>query len=532
MKHLLNLLAAVALLVWGTWLVRTGVLRVFGAGLRQFLARSLATRPAAAAAGVGVTALVQSSTATALIVSSFVAQGLVALPTALAVMLGADVGTSLMAVVFSLDLSWLSPLLILLGVGLFISRQEAPAGRVGRVLIGVGLMLRALRLIGDATSFIARAPSVKGVLSSLSSDVLLEIVVGAVLAMVAYSSLGIVLLTASLTLTGAVQMDVALGIVLGANVGSSLLALLLQSKSSVQARQVPLGNLLFRMIGVIPFVLAIGPWLQYVQPYVGPNGTAVVLFHLAFNSSVALAFLAFTGPVARAAQILLPEDGVDVSTARPRHLDATALATPSLAMSCAAREALHQADVVETMLTGMLKVLQTGDLRLASQLRGLEDTVDQLYSAIKMYLTKIPRESLSEEESRRWAAIIGFTIDMEQVADIVERLLIDIEARKIKPGRSFSPAGQAEIHDLHARLLENLQLGMSVLLTGHPVDAHRLLREKERFDALERAYADSHLARLAGNTLQSIETSSLHLDLISEFRRINSHICAIASSAA
>src|SRR6476469_6231229 len=152
MKHLLNLLAAIALLVWGTHLVRAGILRVFGANLRNVLAHSVANRWTAAISGLGVTSLVQSSTATALIISSFVGQGLVSLPLALAVMLGADVGSSLMTVVFSFDLSWLSPLFILVGVVLFITRQSTPLGRFGRVLIGIGLMLLALRLVAESTA--------------------------------------------------------------------------------------------------------------------------------------------------------------------------------------------------------------------------------------------------------------------------------------------------------------------------------------------------------------------------------------------
>src|SRR5215213_3469010 len=202
MKHLLNLLAAVALLVWGTHLVRTGILRVFGANLRNMLAHSVANRWAAAISGLGVTALVQSSTATALIVSSFVGQGLVSLPLALAVMLGADVGTSLMAVVFSFDLSWLSPLFIFVGVVLFLTRQSTPIGRFGRVLIGLGLMLLALRLVAASTEIMTHSPVVKALLSSISSDLLLEITVGAALSLVAYSSLAMVLLTATMAASG------------------------------------------------------------------------------------------------------------------------------------------------------------------------------------------------------------------------------------------------------------------------------------------------------------------------------------------
>jgi phosphate:Na+ symporter len=528
MTHLLNLLAAVALLVWGTYLVRTGILRVFGADLRQVLARSIGTRPAAALAGLGVTALVQSSTATALIVSSFVGQGLVTLPTALAVMLGADVGTSLMSVVFSFDLSWLSPLLILLGVVLFITRQATPIGRFGRVLIGLGLMLLALRLVSESTGVMVQSPVVRELLHSLSSDLLLEITVGATMVLAAYSSLAIVLLTAALAGSGAVPLDVALGLILGANLGGGLLAVLATAKAPVEVRQVPLGNLVFKVAGVLLAAPFVDLALELLRSHWPEPAGAVVLYHLVFNVLIALVFLAFTQVVARGVERCLPKADTTTAAARPRHLDPSALATPSLAISCAAREALHQADVVESMLQGTLIVLKNDDLRLAEELRKLDDTVDELYSAIKYYLTKLSREALGEEESRRWTDIISFTINMEQIGDTIERILIDIEDKKIRKGRSFSDAGMAEICELHARLVDNLRLGMSVFLYGSVRDAQKLLEEKARFRDLQRACAGNHLTRLSENSVQSMETSSLHLDLIGELKRINSHICSVA----
>ncbi|HSI54030.1 MAG: Na/Pi cotransporter family protein [Ramlibacter sp.] len=528
MKHLLNLLAAIALLVWGTHLVRTSILRVFGANLRNVLAHSVANRWTAAISGLGVTALVQSSTATALIVSSFVGQGLVTLPLALSVMLGADIGTALMAVVFSFDLSWLSPLFIFVGVVLFVSSQSNPIGRFGRILIGLGLMLLALRLISESTHIMTASPVVKALIGSITSELLLEITVGALLAVVSYSSLAIVLLTATLTASGLIPIEPALGLVLGANLGSGLLAVLTTARSTIEVRQVPLGNFVFKAIGILVAAPLVGAWLKYVRPYVQDAATLVVLFHLSFNILVGILFIGFTQVIARWVEKWLPKPDKTMVAGRPHHLDPSALATPSLAISCAAREALHQADIVETMMVGMLQVIKSNDLKLAEELRKLDDSVDELYSAIKYYLTKISREALGEEESRRWTDIISFTINMEQIGDIVERVLIDIEDKKIKKGRSFSDAGMAEICELHARLIDNLRLGMSVFLNGSVRDAQKLLEEKARFRDLERAYASTHLTRLSGNTMQSIETSSLHIDLISDLKRMNSHICSIA----
>lgn len=527
MKHLLNLLAAVALLVWGTHLVRTGVLRVFGANLRTMLARSMGNRFTAALSGIGVTALVQSSTATSLMTSSFVGQGLITLPAALAVMRGADVGTALMSVLFSTDLSWLSPLFIFVGVVLFITRQSSSAGRVGRVLIGLGLMLLALEMVVQASGPMLASPIIKAMLGSLNSDIVMEIVMGAVLAVIAYSSLAIVLLISAMAASHVVPLDVALGLVLGANLGSGLLAVLTTAKSAVEVRQVTVGNLVFKLMGVVLVAPFVGLWLRYVQPQMPGTAQGVVLFHLGFNVIISLGFIAFTQWVATWVTRLLPKPA-GAQSLRPHHLDPSALSTPSLAISCAAREALHQADVVETMLLGVLDVIKKNDVQLAERLRKMDDEVDELYSSIKYYLTKISREALGEEESRRWTDIISFTINMEQIGDIIERVLLDIEDKKIKKGRQFSEAGMAEITELHERLINNLRLGMSVFLNGTVRDAQKLLEEKARFRDLERAYAATHLVRLSDKTLQSMETSSLHIDLISELKRINSHICSIA----
>jgi phosphate:Na+ symporter len=388
-------------------------------------------------------------------------------------------------------------------------------------------MLLALSLISASTRVITQSEIVQLALKSLSSDLLLEVSVGALIACLAYSSLATVLLVATLAASQVIPMDVALGLVLGANLGSGLLSVLTTLNSAVTVRQVPLGNLLFKIGGILALAPFTGVWLKYTSQVVPGAATQVVVFHLTFNILVALVFIGFTGVMARRIEKLLPPN-VDNALSRPRHLDPSALSTPSLAISCAAREALHQADVVETMLRGTLTVIKNNDIDLAENLRSLDDTVDELYSAIKYYLTKISREALAENESRRWTDIISFTINMEQIGDIIERVLLDVEDKKIKRGRNFSDAGMAEICELHARLVDNLRLSMSVFLNGDVRDAQRLLEEKARFRDLERAYSVTHLERLADNTTQSIETSSLHLDLISELKRINSHICSIA----
>ncbi|MDX1370100.1 Na/Pi symporter, partial [Pseudomonas sp.] len=280
MLTLLNLLSAVALLIWGTHIVRTGILRVYGSHLRQVLSHNVSKQPMAFAAGIGVTALVQSSNATALLVTSFVGQGLMALPPALAIMLGADVGTALMARVLTFDLSWLSPLLIFLGVIFFLSRRQTRAGQLGRVGIGLGLMLLALELIVAAATPITQATGIKVMFASLTGDLLLDALIGALFALISYSSLAAVLLTATLAGAGLISLPVAIGLVIGANIGSGLLAFLTASLQTPAGRRVALGSLLYKLLGLIVVIPLLNPLVSWLDSLNWRPAELVIGFHL------------------------------------------------------------------------------------------------------------------------------------------------------------------------------------------------------------------------------------------------------------
>ena len=529
MLTLLHLLSAVSLLVWGTHIVRTGIMRVFGANLRQILSSGVEKKPLAFVSGIGVTALVQSSNATALLVTSFVAQGLVALSPALVIMLGADVGTALMARILTFDLSWLSPLLIFVGVALFLSRKQMRAGQIGRVAIGLGLILLALELIVTAATPITQASGVKVLFSSLTGDVLLDALTGALFAIISYSSLAAVLLTATLTATGVISLKVALCLVIGANFGSGLLAMINASKQNAEARRVALGSLLFKLIGcvlVLPFVT---PLAEAFDRLPVSDEELVIYFHVFYNLLRCLVMLPLTERMARLCQVLIVASPQDDSRLSPRHLDSSALDTPTLALANAARETLRMGDVVEHMLVLHHEVVH-GNLTQEREVSRLDDDVDVLYTAIKLYLAQMQKEDLGESDSRRWAEVIEMALNLEQAGDIIERMTGDVAAKSHGARRAFSAAGLAELDELHKRLLDNLRLSMSVFLSGDITSARRLRRSKHRFRLLDRRYAHAHVDRLHQQNVQSIETSSLHLGLLGDMKRLNSLFCAVAYS--
>nr|WP_228457202.1 Na/Pi cotransporter family protein [Serratia symbiotica] len=524
---LLHLLSSVALLVWGTHIVRTGIMRVYGTNLRRILSDSIEKKPLAFISGIGVTALVQSSNATALLVTSFVAQGLVGLAPALVIMLGADVGTALMARVLTFDLSWLSPLLILVGVFLFLSRKQTRIGQMGRVSIGLGLIILALELIVAAATPITQASGVKVLFSSLTGDVMLDSLTGALFAIVSYSSLAAVLLTATLTASGVISLKVALCLVIGANLGSGLLAVITTSGQNAAGRRVALGSLLFKLLGcvlVLPFVVYLADMMSRVP---GSNKELVIYFHVFYNLIRCLVLIPLTGPMAKLCDMLIADVAADDPRLRPRHLDASALDTPTLALANAARETLRMGDVVEHMMILQREVLH-GKRGQDKEVRRLDDDVDVLYTAIKLYLAQIQKEDLGEEDSRRWAEIIEMALNLEQAGDIIERMAGDVAAKSYAVRRAFSTEGLAELDALHERLIDNLRLSLSVFLSGDIASAKRLRRSKHRFRILDRRYAHAHVDRLHQQNVQSIETSSLHLGLLGDMKRLNSLFCAVA----
>ncbi|MFQ6576259.1 Na/Pi cotransporter family protein [Pseudomonas sp. UM16] len=528
MLTLLNLLSAVALLIWGTHIVRTGILRVYGSNLRRVLSQNMSKRPLAFVAGILVTAMVQSSNATAMLVTSFVGQGLMTLTPALAIMLGADVGTALMARVLTFDLSWLSPLLIFLGVIFFLSRKQTRAGQLGRVGIGLGLIILALQLIVEAAAPITQAQGVKVLFASLTGDILLDALIGALFALISYSSLAAVLLTATLAGAELISLPVAIGLVIGANIGSGLLAFLSTSMQNAAGRQVALGSLLYKLFGLVLIIPVLNPLVHWMDSLSFSAQELVIGFHLLYNSLRCLIMLPTVTPMARVCSWLLPERAEANGRASPRHLDPASLGTPSLALANAVRETLRVGDLIDNMLDAMHGVLLGTHTAMTQQVRSLAEDVEALNNAIKLYLAQMPREDLSEQDSKRWAEIIELAINLKLASDLIERMLRKVQQQKTSQRREFSDVGLEELTGLHGQLLANLRLGLSVFLSADPESARQLLREKRRFRAQERRLAHAHVSRLQRKVVQSIETSALHLELIADMKRLNSLFCSSA----
>lgn len=525
---LFTFVGSVALLLWGVRMVRTGMTRAFGAALRRIIATRVTGRFSGFLAGVGLTGLLQSSTATALLLASFAGRGLIPLAIALAVMLGADVASTIAAQAFSFDVKWLWSVVVGLGVMIFMVSEADRIRGIARVAIGLGLMLLSLEHLTGAAGTLRESETFRSLLRGLAGEPVLGFMVATLVTWLVHSSLSIVLLVMALAGAQALPVPLALAMVLGANVGGALAPFLSLSGSPPAARRVPLGNLAMRAVVAAPLLFVLAPLAALLSAIEADPGRLTINFHTAFNLVVAALFLPLVGAVAVLCERILPNRPEPAEAGKPRHLDASVIDTPSESLACAMRETLHMGDRVADMLRQALTVFEKSDPKLVKEVEKADNAVDELHEAIKLYLVKVSQAEMSEEESRRHVEILTFTTNLEHVGDIIDKNLMELAAKKIKNRYAFSPEGLEEIRRIHARVMDNMRLAFNVFATRDVVLARRLLAEKALMRSAELEAADNHYGRLRQGRAESIETSSIHLDVIRDLKRINGHLTSVA----
>lgn len=527
---LINLAGSIALLLWGTHMVQTGIQRAFGSRLRAILGKALRSRFLAFLAGIGVTAVLQSSTATGLMTTGFAAGGLMQLVPALAVMLGANVGTTLIVQVLSFDVVLISPLLILIGMLMFRRDSGTQAHDLGRVFIGLGLMLLALHQLLDQMTGYENSPIFSVLLNAVSASWILDVCLAAALTWAAHSSVAIVLLIMSLATKGVIPVDAAFALVLGANLGTAINPLIEGPKGDdPAARRLPLGNLLGRVLGVAVAINFLGPISHFIMSIEPTSARAVADFHTLFNLAIAAVSLPLLAPYALLLRRWLPDKIDTADPARPMYLDPAAKETPIVALGSAAREALRLADVLEDMLQGVNAGLTKGNRRLLVETRRREDVLDKLNIAIKAYLTSLDPDELNAIDYRRLNEILTFTMNIEQAGDVVDRNFLPHASKRLKRGLIFSDEEQKDLATMIGRLSVNLKTAASLFVTEDPRTARLLVEEKAVFRDAESKATASHFRRLRNSDLQAAQASSIHLDLLRDIKLINSHIIAAAA---
>ena len=524
----LNLAGAVALLLWATHMVRSGVERAFGAGLDARLRRAFPDALRALGAGGVMAMALQSAKAVALLVAGFAASGHVVAARGIAAVAGADLGSALMTRILRLDLSLLVPVLLLLGVIAFRSSTEARWRQLGRIMIGIGLLLLSLRLIGEASEPLRDGEVLPLVLGYLSRDWLTAFLLAALMTWLFHSSIAAILLIAALADRAVIPPILLVPLVLGINFGAALVAVYLGRGMARAGQMVLLGNLLLRGAGALAvfalhLVLPVDALLAALPP-----GDAVVMGHVAFNALVALGGLLLAPAATRALEALMPPGGRrGISRSRETALKEADLALPARALANATRELLALCERVELMLSEVFRLYRRPEREALAALSSLDDEVDAMHSAIKLHLARLDEGALDPETRARRDEILSANIRLEQIADIIAQGIAAKARKKLKRGVDFSDAGWEELSGIHAEVQRNARLAFNVLMTGDVDTARDLAESKETIRRLEQESEESHHERLRAGITASRETSALHVDTIRDLKEINSLLVAL-----
>jgi phosphate:Na+ symporter len=526
---LFNLLGGIGLLLYGMRIASEGMQRAAGSQLRRWLGNLTNNRVSALFAGTIVTAIMQSSGATTVMLVGLASAGLMSLRQTLGVILGADIGTTLTVQLIAFKIYDYALLIIGVAVPMTLAIRNPRLNSVGQALLGFGLIFLGLKLIAETMSPLAALPLVSQLLLGLTAAPFIVVILSAALTALLHSSAGTIGIALAFAGEGLMPLSLALPIVLGANIGTSATALVSSIGAGTEARRVALAHTLFKLAGAIPAFILLDAFATLVAQTSPSPARQIANAHTIFNVVIGLGFLPFTHYMAALLRRLVPEEAVDSKVVRPRYLDVQVLDSPALAIGQATREALRVADITEEMLRDSIRVFEQEDDELLRDIVRRDDHVDYLETEIKRYLTRLSESNLTEELSRQEIGLLYVINDLEHIGDIISKHLLDNLAQKMRSSAStFSADGMREIQQLHRRVCENLELAIAAYATNNDELAQKVLRHKERINELERALRQTHIERLHRGLRESIETSSIHLDVLNDFKRINSHATNIA----
>ena len=525
----LNLTAAAALLIWSVRIVRTGFERAFGGQLRLWLRRSTDNRLMATTTGALSAIFLQSSTAVAILLAGFMATGSVGSTAGLAIILGADLGSAIVAQILNSKISVLTPLLLLVGVFLFLRSARRNMRQIGRILIGLALIFLSLDLIRDASLPIASNNAALSALNYLSVDLLTAFLLAAVFAWLVHSSVAAILLFATLSAEGVLPLEAAFAMVLGANLGGAFIAFVLTLQANVTVRRVMTSNLILRGggAGLTLFLLY---QLEGAKLIPGAMPVQQVLnLHLIFNLGLVIICLPSLGLVMRLAKMVIADASTsDADSSHRSALDSSVLDQPARAFNCAQRELIEMGNRIEIMIRDAMPLFTTYDDSAAQRLKNEKVEIDRMALDLRMYLAGVRSDNPKVDTGTRAFDLSGIAVNLEAAADTITRKIVDLAKRKQSENVNFSNEGWQELSDFYDRVLRNVQHGIAVLMTEDGGAARELVRQKELIRKIEKKLERAHLMRLRAGAMETIETSAIHLDLLRALKILNTSFTTIA----
>jgi phosphate:Na+ symporter len=516
----------IALTIFGVRFLRKGLDRLFGGRLVAWLSHMTQRRWKAFASGTVVGTLAPSSTALSLITLQMLNAGQLTAERMLAVLLGANVGITVTVQLLAFHIQDYAGLFILAGVlGFQFLNREVLRG-VGQCLLSLGFIFLAMKLIGEGAAALSANPESREWLRLFEGHPILTFLFISGLTVFVQSSTASIGFAIGLSASGLFSAELLVPWVLGANIGIGLTGLA-AGWSSLEGKRLATANLLVKLVVALPLLLlpAAADWFFGVMP--GSLPREIAMFHTGFNVLTGLIFVPLVGPVTRLVRMMIvpPQTGAGLP-ATETYLEPQALESPSLALANATRETLLMADRTKQMLQFFWKGYSMRDLDLALRVQNEDDRVDQYYRSIKDYLSQI-REGLTEEETRWQLALLTFSNDLESVGDIIDKSLCDILRKQTAEAVWLPNDDYNALLELYERVIGRFNVAQSLLANRGGSQAKAFVAGKETLNEWCRQAQKQHYARLRSPDAGSIAASAYFLDILDNFRRINSLISAI-----
>jgi phosphate:Na+ symporter len=533
-------LGGLAIFLHGLSLAKEGLQSLAGDKLRAIIIAMTRNRVVGLLSGAAVTVIIQSSTATTVMLVGFAGSGVLSLTQAMSVLLGADIGTTITVQLLSFRLSAYALLITFLGFALkFIAKKRRPR-YLGDAVLGFGMLFYGLKLMAEGTAPLTQQAGFATLVAYFGHNPILGILAAAAFTILLQGSaptIGLLLSLAHSTAEAQARgndgfhftLTAALPMVLGANVGTTVTPALSAMGQAVGGRRVAIAHVLFKVLGVslfVPFLDLFGELVKAVSS--GDLSRQIANAHTLFNVIVALLFLPFEGVAA-----FLIERFYRPPTQEqfgPKYLDPRAIDTPPLAFGLATREFMRMCDIVGDMLKDVIRVLHKSDADLVEDIAARDDKVDILNREIRLYLARLGQQTMTPEQADRQMSLITLTADIENVGDTIEKNLLPMARKMAAKGVHFSSEGTADIGLFHQKVCENFDLAVAAFSTTDEELARKVLRHRDGVIQIEAELKQKHIARLSQGLQETLDTSSFHLDVLSYLRRVNFLVSNLAEA--
>ena len=530
-SFLVSLAGATMLLLFAVRMVRTGIERSYGASFQRLLTQNQSML-GASSSGLMLAIVLQSSAAVALLTAGFAANGFLSFPTGLAIILGGDLGSALIIQILSFKMDWLVPLLLATGGWLFVKVENKKSRQLGRVLMGIALILISLQFLREAIAPIRDSAFLPAVADYLARDFLTAFLVGAALAFVMHSSVAAILMCVTLVQIGAIPFAAALSLALGANMGSAFIPIWLTRDVNTRGRRIPVANLILRGSWAIIVLMVIHIAFDPSILLFSKAGQSLIYAHIGFNLSLLLLALPFCRVLQSSFELFMPDlqgtRAEELNSQVASALDPAALDSPSQAIASLKRELLRMIDMVEAMFRLIPDMYENGADELFQSASDQDKVINSTLSGFRSYVAKIPPDTYRKQDNKSVRGLMDYAIRLETAGDVISKEITSA-AREMRDGRmKFSDEGWNELLKMHEGVRANLQFASNVLISDDLESARLLVVEKAEFKRAERKSRKRHLARLQDGRAESFETSDVHLKTLRALRDINSHISAIA----